>query len=124
MNSSDSEEEEALLMQSLCFQHSSKQAKAKGWPYASAFIDISKVNDNQKFKCLAICLIQAYDSIWHPALLLVKLGFGGENPLILTLIKSMYKNNSLRFMINGHYTDQLWLSKGVKQGNTSSSQAS
>jgi hypothetical protein len=29
----------------------------------------------------------------------------------------MYKNDSLRFMINGHYTDLLWLSQGVKQGN-------
>ena len=28
----------------------------------------------------------------------------------------MYHNDSLRFMINGHYTEELWLTKGVKQG--------
>ena len=44
---------------------------------------------------------------------LQKLGFGGKT---LSLIKSMYKNDSLRFLINGHYSDELWLSQGVKQG--------
>merc|ERR1719427_1098610 len=28
----------------------------------------------------------------------------------------MYRNDSVRFLINGHYTDQLFLTKGVKQG--------
>ena len=53
---------------------------------------------------------------WRPALFakLEQLGFGGK---ILSLIESMYKNDRFLFMINGHYTDQLWLSQGVKQGN-------
>ena len=28
----------------------------------------------------------------------------------------MYRNDSLKFLINGRYTEQLWLSQGVKQG--------
>ena len=58
---------------------------------------------------------QAYDSIWRPALFakLQQLGFGGRT---LDLIKSMYRNDSLKFLINGRYTEQLWLSQGVKQG--------
>ena len=53
--------------------------------------------------------------VWRPALYskLEKLGFGGKT---LSIIKSMYKNDSLRFLINGQYSDQLWLSQGVKQG--------
>ena len=31
-------------------------------------------------------------------------------------IKSLYVNDSLRFLINGKYSDPLWLLRGVKQG--------
>ena len=44
---------------------------------------------------------------------LENVGFGGKT---LNLIKSMYTNDSLCFLINGHYSDQLWLTRGVKQG--------
>ena len=54
--------------------------------------------------------------MWREALYskLEKLGFGGKT---VKIIKSMYCNDSLRFLINGKYTDQLWLTQGVKQGN-------
>ena len=60
-------------------------------------------------------LIQAYDSVWRPLLFkkLEKLGFGGKT---LKLIKSMYNNDSLRFVINGKYSREIYLSRGVKQG--------
>ena len=60
-------------------------------------------------------ILQAYDSVWREALYLklANLGFGGRT---LSLIKSMYFNDSLRFLINGRYSDQLWLTQGVKQG--------
>jgi hypothetical protein len=59
--------------------------------------------------------MQAYDSVWRPALFakLTKLGFGGKT---LSLIESMYTNDSIRFLINGKYTDELFLTQGVKQG--------
>ena len=59
---------------------------------------------------------QAYDSVWREALFtkLANIGFGGKT---LSLIRSMYTNDSLRFLINGHYTEQLYLTQGVKQGN-------
>lgn len=41
------------------------------------------------------------------------LGFGGRT---LQIIKSMYCNDSLKFLINGKFTDSLWISQGVKQG--------
>lgn len=58
---------------------------------------------------------QAYDSVWRPALYkkLESVGFGGKT---LDLIKSMYSNDSLRFLINGHYSEELFLTRGVKQG--------
>ena len=58
---------------------------------------------------------QAYDSVWRPALFakLKHVGFGGKT---LQLIQSMYRNDSVSFLINGHFTPQLWLSQGVKQG--------
>ena len=46
---------------------------------------------------------------------LSNLGFGGKT---LSLIQSMYRNDSLRFLINGKYSDELWLTQGVKQGQT------
>ena len=60
-------------------------------------------------------LLQAYDSVWREGLFhkLEKLGFGGKT---LDIIKSMYRNDSLKFLVNGHYTDSLWLTQGVKQG--------
>ena len=59
---------------------------------------------------------QAYDSVWRPALFakLKQVGFGGKT---LQLIQSMYRNDSVSFLINGHFSPQLWLSQGVKQGN-------
>ena len=42
-----------------------------------------------------------------------RIGFGGKT---LSLIQSLYTNDSLRFLINGKYTDELWLTRGVKQG--------
>ena len=53
--------------------------------------------------------------MWRPALFskLDSLGFGGKT---LQIIKAMYKNDSLRFYINGTYTKQLYLTQGVKQG--------
>ena len=42
-----------------------------------------------------------------------QLGFGGRT---LKLIKSMYCNDSLRFLINGKYSAPLWITQGVKQG--------
>ena len=44
---------------------------------------------------------------------LEKIGFGGKT---LSLIKSMYHNDHIRFLINGSYTEPLWLTQGVKQG--------
>ena len=44
---------------------------------------------------------------------LKNIGFGGKT---LELIKSMYRNDNIRFLINGHYTDPIWLTTGVKQG--------
>ena len=41
------------------------------------------------------------------------MGFGGPT---LTLIKSLYRNDTIKFLINGKYTDPIWLSLGVKQG--------
>ena len=42
-----------------------------------------------------------------------KMGFGGKT---LSLIKSLYKNDLIKFFINGKYTGPLYLLKGVKQG--------
>ena len=60
-------------------------------------------------------MTQAYDSVWRPALYskLESLGFGGKT---LKIIKSMYCNDSIMFKINGNYSDQLFLTQGVKQG--------
>ena len=44
---------------------------------------------------------------------LKQLGFGGR---VLALIKSMYRNDNIRFIVNGKYTAPLWLTRGVKQG--------
>ena len=59
--------------------------------------------------------LKAYDSVWRPLLFkkLERLGFGGKT---IQLIKSMYKNDSLKFLINGHYSDEIFLTQGVKQG--------
>ena len=45
---------------------------------------------------------------------LEKIGFGGR---VLSLIESMYSNDSLTFLVNGRFTDELFLTKGVKQGS-------
>ena len=60
-------------------------------------------------------LLKAYDSVWRPLLFkkLKKLGFGGKT---LKLIKSMYQNDSLKFLINGHYTMGVFLTLGLRQG--------
>ena len=42
-----------------------------------------------------------------------KMGLGGKT---LDLIKSMYRNDNLRFVVNGKLTEKLWLTDGVKQG--------
>ena len=59
--------------------------------------------------------IQAYDSVWREALYLKlrRLGFGGKT---LDFIKSMYHNDNIKFLINGHLTCPLFLTQGVKQG--------
>ena len=44
---------------------------------------------------------------------LSNLGFSGKT---LRLIQSMYRNDSLRFLVNGKYTEELYLTQGVKQG--------
>ena len=53
--------------------------------------------------------------MWRDALYvkLEKLGFGGKT---LNIIKSMYCNDSLKFLINGKYSDSIWITRGVKQG--------
>ena len=58
---------------------------------------------------------QAYDSVWRPALFakLTASGFGGKT---LTLIKSMYNTDQIKFLINGQYSDLLHITQGVKQG--------
>ena len=60
--------------------------------------------------------IQAYDSVWREALYLKlrRLGFGGKT---LDFIKSMYHNDNIKFLINGHLSQPLFLTQGVKQGN-------
>ena len=45
---------------------------------------------------------------------LERLGFGGR---VLSLIESMYTKDSLLFLVNGKFTDELFLTKGVKQGS-------
>ena len=64
---------------------------------------------------MMVLFYQAYDSVWRDALYakLTQLGFGGQT---LNLIKSMYHNDSLRFLINGKYSSPLWITQGVKQG--------
>ena len=64
-----------------------------------------------------IVTYQAYDSVWREALFakLNHLGFGGRT---LKLIKSMYTNDNLKFMVNGQYSDKLFISRGVKQGSS------
>ena len=59
--------------------------------------------------------MQAYDSVWRETVFLKlrTLGFGGKT---LGILRSMYRNDSLKFLINGRYSDHLWLSQGVKQG--------
>ena len=59
--------------------------------------------------------IQAYDSVWREALYhkLESCGFGDRT---LDLIKSLYCNDSLKFLLNGQYSSDLWLTRGVKQG--------
>ena len=47
---------------------------------------------------------------------LKRLGFGGRT---LKLIQSLYYNDNIKFIINGKYTDPIWLTLGVKQGNDS-----
>ena len=53
--------------------------------------------------------------MWRQCLFakLENIGFGGKT---LSLLQSMYKNDSIKFLINGHYSDELWLTQGVKQG--------
>ena len=92
-----------------------KKAKLKRWQFATAFLDISKVFINNSMKPVTLNWFQAYDSVWRPGLFakLSALGFGGRT---LSLIKSMYTNDSVSFLINGHFTSELWLTRGVKQG--------
>ena len=35
----------------------------------------------------------------------------------MSLIKSMYANDKLKFHVNGNYTEAISLTQGVKQGN-------
>ena len=50
--------------------------------------------------------------MWREALYvkLKRLGFGG---LTLKLIKSLYYNDNIKFLINGKYTDPIWLTLGI-----------
>ena len=93
------------------------KAKNKRWPYTVAFLDISKVNTPKlTINPLQILFkLQAYDNVWREALFtkLSNIGFGGKT---LSLLRSMYMNDSIRFLINGNYTNELWLTQGVKQG--------
>ena len=59
--------------------------------------------------------LQAYDSVWREGLYakLETMGFGGK---VLKLIKSMYYNDHVKILVNGQYTNPLWLTRGVKQG--------
>jgi hypothetical protein len=41
------------------------------------------------------------------------IGFGGKT---LSIIKSLYHNDNITFLLNGQFTDPLWLTQGVKQG--------
>ena len=95
------------------------KAKGKGWPFATAFLDISRVIFLVKIseKCKRIS-IQAYDSVNRQILFskLNHLGFGGKT---LSLIQSMYHNDNLQFVINGQSSEPLWLTRGVKQGMSS-----
>ena len=61
-------------------------------------------------------ILKAYDSVWRAGLWakLDRIGFGGKT---LSLLQSMYTNDSISFLVNGHHTPHLWLSQGVKQGN-------
>ena len=63
-----------------------------------------------------LSIFKAYDSIWREALFgkLEKMGFGGKT---LSLIKSMYANDLIKFNVNGNYTEAISLTQGVKQGN-------
>ena len=60
-------------------------------------------------------IFQAYDSVCREGLYskLESVGFGGKT---LKLIKSLYCNDSLKFLINGKFSDTLWITRGVKQG--------
>ena len=84
-----------------------KKAKLKRLPFATAFLDISKValNPYQPFRSQNDKL-QAYDSVWRPALFakLSQSGFGGKT---LSIIQSMYCKDSVSFILNGHYTPNL-----------------
>ena len=59
--------------------------------------------------------IQAYDSVWRESLYHKHetCGYGGRT---LDLVKSLYCNDSLKFLLNGQYSSDLWLTRGVKQG--------
>ena len=60
-------------------------------------------------------IMQAYDSVWREALY-AKLSWIGFGCKTLSLIKSMYHNDQVKFLINGHYTESIFLTQGVKQG--------
>ena len=71
-------------------------------------------------KKLSICYLdikKAYDRVWRQGLYrkMEALGLGGKT---LQIIKSMYHNDSLRFVVNGKLTERLWLTCGVKQAYT------
>ena len=92
-----------------------KKARAKGGQYKVAFLDISKVGQQIIILVYVSFIFQAYDSVWREGLYskLESVGFGGKT---LKIIKSMYCNDSLKFLINGKFSDSLWITRGVKQG--------
>ena len=84
----------------------------------SVFSSILRFVKSNKITHILIKLFifsQAYDSVWRDALYakLKRIGFGGKT---LSLIKSMYHNDNIQFLINNHLTDSLYLTQGVKQG--------
>ena len=70
-----------------------------GEPLYFSFLDLSKAYDRVNREVL-------YDK-------LVEHGFGGRT---VQLIKAMYNNDCLQFLVNGELTKLLYLTGGLKQG--------
>lgn len=78
--------------------------------------DIIKTKNGRLYGCF-VDFQKAFDNVWHDALLL-KLYKNGIKGKCYQIIKNMYNNSKICTRIQGEYSKEIVIKKGVHQGNT------